>query len=99
MKCKECVIHVKIVLQSGRNHFTFIYSIEKEIFESHKKISAQTKINLRQTIFHSAEIDFSFGAEKNSVMPKAMSASLRSRAETWLKDEGQFRKTLGREAA
>ena len=62
MKCKECVIHVKIVLQSGRNHFAFIYSIEKEIFESHKKISAQTKINLSQTIFHSAEID-SFGAQ------------------------------------
>ncbi|EGG58124.1 hypothetical protein HMPREF9442_00017 [Paraprevotella xylaniphila YIT 11841] len=63
MKCKECVIRVKIVLQSGRNHFAFIYSIEKEIFESHKKISAQTKINLSQTIFHSAEIDFSFGAQ------------------------------------
>ena len=44
------------------------------------------KINLRQTKNHSAENDFSFGAEKNSVMPKAMPASLRSRAETWLKD-------------
>lgn len=64
-----------------------------------KLFAAARKIILRQTKNRSAENDFSFGAEKNSVMPKAMSASLRSRAETWLKDEGQFRKTLGREAA
>ena len=61
--------------------------------------SVSISVFLRQTKNRSAENDFSFGAEKNSVMPKAMSASLRSRAETWLKDEGQFRKTLGREAA
>ena len=51
------------MLQSDRNHFAFLYSIEKEALESPEKISAQTKINLSQTIFHSAEIDFSFGAQ------------------------------------
>ena len=56
------------MLQSDRNHFAFLYSIEKEALESPEKISAQTKINLSQTIFHSAEIDFSFGAEKKTLL-------------------------------
>ena len=41
---------------------------------------------LRQTKNRSAENDFSFGAEKNCAMTKAMSTSLRGTAETWLKD-------------
>ena len=58
-----CVIHVKIMLQSDRNHFTFLYSIEKEALESLEKISAQTKINLSRMKNRLAEIDFSFGAQ------------------------------------
>ena len=37
--------------------------LKKRYLNLIKKISAQTKINLSQTIFHSAEIDFSFGAQ------------------------------------
>ena len=51
------------MLQPERSCFTFPYSVEKERLEPIEKISAQTKINLSQTIFHSAEIDFSFGAQ------------------------------------
>ena len=58
-----CVIHVKIMLQSDRSHFAFLYNTEKEELESLEKISAQTKINLSRMIFHLAEIDFRFSAE------------------------------------
>jgi len=58
-----CVIHVKIILQSDRNHFTILYNTEKEELESPEKISAQTKINLSRMKNRLAEIDFSFGAQ------------------------------------
>ena len=83
-----------------------------------KSLAAARKIVLSRMKNHSQPNDFSFGAEKNSVMTKAMVTSLRSTAERWsdersssnqliinllyqnLKDEWQFRKTLGgREAA
>jgi|GEM_PF-378695 len=41
----------------------FFIVLKKKHLNLPKKISAQTKINLSQTIFHSAEIDFSFGAQ------------------------------------
>ena len=58
-----CVIHVKIMLQSDRNHFAILYNTERERLESLEKISAQTTINLSRMKNRLAEIDFSFGAQ------------------------------------
>ncbi|EGG49951.1 conserved domain protein [Paraprevotella xylaniphila YIT 11841] len=43
----------------------------------------RTEINLRQTKNHSAENDFSFGAEKKCVMTRSVSTSLQGTAEIW----------------
>ncbi len=44
------------------------------------------KINLRQTKNHSAEIDFSFGAEKKCLVCRTISGSIQGTTETGLKD-------------
>ena len=48
----------------------------------------KVKINLSQTKNHSAEIDFSFGAEKKCLVCRTISGSIQGTTETGLKDDG-----------